>query len=171
MKNLVAIILTMCFVSVNSFAQQKLTEGTHEMKRNVFKINKLNNWDIVLEENSKINLDGKYEGNPWLTLENVVYISKDDVKSAFVKVIGRKRLSQLPPKGLLSIILIFDKMGKPSEVSYYLPQDVGLTLDELDRLNAYIKDNIGVKIPDLPANKQAIFGYKVIIGRILDGSL
>src|SRR5690606_11443181 len=112
---------------------------------------------IVLEENSKIKLGGKYDGSLWYGLENVIYSSKDDVKSAFLRVIGSKRIRTLPPKERLTINVILNKQGKPSEVSYYLSEHTGLTIEELDRLSAYIKDHIIVKMVDVPSDKTATF--------------
>ncbi|MGV8877598.1 MAG: hypothetical protein ACOH2A_01075 [Sphingobacteriaceae bacterium] len=146
--------LLLIVISHFSFAQSKLSVGKHTINHRVFQVTKDDNKIInVLEENSSVN-EGK-ENNPklWYGL-SPVYSSNEDINRSIVSVLGIKRINQLRSHERLTLLLSTDHRGKIIEIAYITDDECEITLEELDRLSTYIKNNVRLEIPDdMPANK------------------
>lgn len=73
--------------------------------------------------------------------------SKETIKSAFIKVLGMKRINELIPEKHVLVQLYFDTNGKVQAVVYFLHTNSKLTLKEINALTTFMKKNITFKIP------------------------
>lgn len=156
MKQLTTALI--CLFSLSAYAQDKLALGAHRLKHSIVQVSesydkkkvRISEEGAVYSSQNKSSNQRKVNSSnqrSFFTLPSIKFISKDDLKSAFIKVIGTNRILELPKDKGINVEIWLDNQGKVKVIEYLSDPDCGLTLEDFERLTAYIKANVIMQVP------------------------
>lgn len=168
-KRLKFISLVVYCLLGNCVSAQTIKVGQHRIDRHIYSVSNYgHNGRLMVEANS--GLISRVKTSSLSRIEFPEISSKENIKSAFVKVLGTARINELIPEKYVLVLLYFDTNGKVLAVKYILNKNSRITLKEINTITTFIKDNISFKIPpDIEKDEKiTIFSHLIRFNDLVD---
>src|SRR5690606_20176766 len=102
---------------------------------------------IVTEEHNNAISDFKNDPKIYTRIDQVKFNGKNTIASVFASTLGEARIRHLQHSGYVLVTLYPNRDGSISAVQLYTKPNVGLTIEEMDKLIVSLKEKVIIDTP------------------------
>src|SRR5699024_9745260 len=138
-----------CILSIDLSAQI-IKVGQHKIGHHTYTVSELGQKDhkqLFVKETNQSSVRRANQVDSTWTYAFIKPSREDEIKNAFIKVLGVRRIKELIPEKHITLLIYVDTHGKVLKVNYYLNNDSKFLLREINALTTFIKANILFKLP------------------------
>lgn len=139
-----------CLAYTLVYAQDKnFKEGEFRIDNRVYTVARSNDKtnNLWINENDLYIKKIQQKDSPLVDIDGFKFLSKETIKSAFMKTFGEKRIKTLIDEKPLLVQVYPDYKGRIIAVQFLIESDSKITMVELDEFTVYLKEHVLVGFP------------------------